>query len=114
MEKVRCIPAYWAFFVPMSSLLRKYDTCSLSQYGFIKELIQKNFDHPDYFLNISQLYTNPCTKMTRLVVKEDTRSRLSMFQLKFEYRSDGYLEIKNKQAFTNEMFLSSVGGYVGK
>ena len=53
--------------------------------------------------------------MTRLVLKEEeTNSGSTSLELNFQYRTERYMEIQNKQAFTNEMLLSSVGGYVGK
>ena len=113
-ELVGCVPSYWLSFNVTSSLLRNFGSCNPQQYQQINDMIKtENFD------TISELYTYPCVEMTRSISSE-VRTRptnVAMNQpqiwLTFEYHGERYMEILNKRAFSTEMLVSSIGGYVG-
>ena len=115
MKTVGCFPAYWVTFASNSTSKKKIPNCTPNQYHYIfRELhATRNF-----FKNISQLQTNPCTEMERVVITKSTttaKKYLDYFfiSLRFKYDSERYMEILNNQAFDDETLLSQVGGFIG-
>ena len=112
---VGCVPAYWRFSSSTTTFKKTPGNCSQNQYAATKKLLS-----PLSIMNISKSYIGSCTQMTRSVFREERIVKSSIqqdyfkIQLKFEYSNEKYMNIENKKAFSAEMLLSSIGGYVGK
>ena len=115
MQQVGCVPVYWVHFIhgsffggPNSS------NCTQAQYRHFMNI----FNAASSFKQLSRSYINPCTEMEREVLvqrkdmNDETQSKVEIV-LKFEYSSQRYLEVQNREAYDGETLLGQVGGFIG-
>ena len=119
-KMVGCLPAYWSTFESNSTLKQSIPYCSSDQYLYLRGKIwwtQSQKFSKEYFKNISNLYTNPCSQMDNGIRTRSKRisnkSKKLQLTLEFKYGKNRYLEIKNNRAYDDETLLSQVGGFIG-
>ena len=104
VSKVKCLPPYWKEFENLTSVLKKCTSTSQLHDAYY----YARYENMQYTLGKR---TPPCTEMT-VSSSVDTEGS-SSFQLRFQYRTDQYLEMTNKRDFGARDLWSSVGGFAG-
>ena len=104
IRKVGCVPPYWVSSHPPTSRFRRCTSTSElskaynhSRFGSVKQSLEEN--------------DPPCEEMT-VSTSVDLQYGNDL-NMNFQYRTDQYLEIKNKRDFGVTNLWSSVGGFVG-
>ena len=114
MRNVGCIPTYWEqFFAANKSLDQDLERCrSHEEY----QKVTKMRDYIYWNLNSEgSLYLQPCTEMkvsTFTAEFHDVPSS-DILKLIFSHNVNSYKEVANTKAYTIEMLLGQVGGFVG-
>lgn len=105
VRKVGCIPIYWKSISP---LINTSQICnSVEQLKLIYKMTN-NIE------STIQMFPSPCVDMTIVAsMKIGQDHRPTHVNLKINYLSKMFQEIRNKKDFGLEAFFSSIGGFVG-
>ena len=115
MRNVGCIPTYWEeFFAADKSLNQDLERCrSHEEYqklNKMRDYIYWNFNSE------GSLYLQPCTEMkvSTFTIEFHDGFSSDVLKLIFSHNVNSYKEVANTKAYTIEMLLGQVGGFVGR
>ena len=114
MRNVGCVPTYWEeFFAADKSLHQDLERCRSH------EEYQKVTKMRDYvywnFNSEGSLYLQPCIEMKVSTITTEFHEGFAsdILRLIFSHNVNSYTEVANTKAYTIEMLLGQVGGFVG-
>ena len=104
MSRIGCIPPYW---VALKRQNQEFKSCTTTRQ--LKEAYNlSRYENVNFILD---QHHQPCTEMT--ISSSVELLQTTDLKLYVQYRTDQYLETRNKKDYSARNLWSSVGGYVG-